>query len=501
MARLNWLQLNAGFRRLGALALVMFGITCALPAQALPLFARQTGMACLACHTVYPELTHFGRMFKLNGYQLDNGKDLQMITDEGKQILALPAIPNLALFVMTSYTQLGKALPDGSIPGARSLKDGGFQFPQQVSLLWGGKIAPHFGAFAQVTYDDASDTFNIDNTDLRFADVVVLPNKTPLTYGMSINNNPTVEDPWNTTPAFGFPYVPPEIFVPSLASPLINAGTAYQVAGPVFYALWNEQAYAAFGVYHYARNGDNSPGNPITGGPAPLDSATGYGGFPQVAANWNPYWRLAYEYDYDRYTFMLGTYGSYFKLSPGGAIGAPLQGATNNYTDIAEDFQIQFIGEKNTATFKGTYVKEAQALNAYAAAGVSNNTDWLSYLSTDFTYWYMRRYGFTVGYLSTQGSTDPLLYPSAPTTVTSSTGATFPVGVTNSAVSNPGTSAWVGELLWAPWLNVKIDLQYISYTKFNGSKDNYDGCAGVCASGGRNASNNNTLYLLMWFAL
>src|SRR5271169_2333405 len=282
MARLNWLQFNSSLQRCGALALVMLGITCALPAQALPVFARQTGMACLACHTVYPELTHFGRMFKLNGYQLDNLKDIQMYTDEGKQVLSLPPIPGLALFVMTSYTQLGKSLPDSNIPGATSVSDGGFQFPQQVSLLWGGKIAPHFGAFAQVTYDDASNTFNIDNTDLRFADVFVLPNKTPLTYGVSFNNNPTVEDPWNTTPAFGFPYVPPEVFVPTLASPLINAGTAYEVAGPVGYVLWNEQAYAAFGVYHYARNGSNSPGNPITGGPAPVDSTTS-----EVAVNWN----------------------------------------------------------------------------------------------------------------------------------------------------------------------------------------------------------------------
>ena len=72
-----------------------------------------------------------------------------------------------------------------------------------------------------------------------------------------------------------------------------------------------------------------------------------------MASNWNPYWRLAYEYDYDRYTFMVGTYGSYFKLSPGSDIGAPLKGATNNYTDIAEDFQIQFIGEKNYCDLEG----------------------------------------------------------------------------------------------------------------------------------------------------
>ncbi|MEJ2687039.1 MAG: cytochrome C, partial [Gammaproteobacteria bacterium] len=39
-------------------------------ANAVPSFARQTGLACMACHTVFPELTPFGRTFKLNGYTL-----------------------------------------------------------------------------------------------------------------------------------------------------------------------------------------------------------------------------------------------------------------------------------------------------------------------------------------------------------------------------------------------------------------------------------------------
>src|SRR6202142_1349486 len=272
MKRGNWFQINAWYQGVGVLALVLFGIVGAHPAQALPLFARQTGVACLACHTVYPELTHFGRMFKLNGYQLDNGKDLQVTTDEGKQVLALPAVPNLALFVMVGDVQLAKAIPDSNIAGAKSFANGGIELPQQLSLLYGGKIAPHFGAFAQVTYDFGSDTFNIDNTDFRFADTLVLPNKTKLTYGVSINNNPTIEDPWNTTFAFGFPYVPPEIAVPSLTGPVINGGFSYDVAGPVFYALWNEQLYGAFGFYKAAEVG--SPGNPITGFPAPYDSSS-----------------------------------------------------------------------------------------------------------------------------------------------------------------------------------------------------------------------------------
>ena len=39
-------------------------------AQAVPSFARQTGLECVACHVSWPELTPVGRQFKLGGYTL-----------------------------------------------------------------------------------------------------------------------------------------------------------------------------------------------------------------------------------------------------------------------------------------------------------------------------------------------------------------------------------------------------------------------------------------------
>ncbi|MDA3889455.1 MAG: hypothetical protein PF443_11815, partial [Allgaiera sp.] len=57
------------FSKLSAIPVLMFsafvGIT---PAHAVPSFARQTGMTCNACHTTIPELTAFGRQFKMGGY-------------------------------------------------------------------------------------------------------------------------------------------------------------------------------------------------------------------------------------------------------------------------------------------------------------------------------------------------------------------------------------------------------------------------------------------------
>ncbi|MEE3500610.1 hypothetical protein [Acidiphilium acidophilum] len=37
-------------------------------AHAIPAFAAQTGMHCSACHIGFPQLTPYGRMFKLQGY-------------------------------------------------------------------------------------------------------------------------------------------------------------------------------------------------------------------------------------------------------------------------------------------------------------------------------------------------------------------------------------------------------------------------------------------------
>ncbi len=59
---------------LGALAIVGLGVLIKpQPASALPCFAMQTGQPCAACHTAFPELTPFGRLFKLSGYTAGGG--------------------------------------------------------------------------------------------------------------------------------------------------------------------------------------------------------------------------------------------------------------------------------------------------------------------------------------------------------------------------------------------------------------------------------------------
>src|SRR5487761_210687 len=101
------------YRTAGALALGLGGLVVAASmlfsqqhrADALPAFASQTGQPCTACHIggFGPQLTPFGRAFKINGY-----------TQGGGQGLAAH-IP-LSGMLEGSFTHTGKSLPDGTQP-------------------------------------------------------------------------------------------------------------------------------------------------------------------------------------------------------------------------------------------------------------------------------------------------------------------------------------------------------------------------------------------------
>src|SRR6202166_2233667 len=179
------------------------------PSWAVPSFARQTGMACAACHTVFPELTPFGREFKLNGYVLDNIKQIKGITLANRETLAINSLPPISMMLQVSYTHTGKALPDSAVSGALA-KDGDVLFPQQASLFYAGKIADDLGAFVQLTYDGVGDSFGFDNSDIRYVRHFNTgsgkESENNLVLGVTVNNGPTVQDVWNTTAAWGFPF-------------------------------------------------------------------------------------------------------------------------------------------------------------------------------------------------------------------------------------------------------------------------------------------------------
>jgi hypothetical protein len=448
------------------LPLMAIGLLCLLSANswAVPSFARQTGMTCAACHTVFPELTPFGREFKLNGYVLDNIKQITGIDIDSHQTLALNSIPPISMMVQISHTHTGTALPDSALSGSLA-KDGEVLFPDQASFFYAGKIANELGAFIQLTYDGVADHFGVDNTDIRYAHHMSFGGANGdghnMILGVTLNNNPSVQDVWNTTPAWGFPYAGSSVAPGPIAATQIDGALAQSVAGLGVYIWVDDHWYAEISGYSPA----------VVGGAHPLDSTQS-----NVAHGLAPYWRLAYEQRWDRNSLSVGTYGINIKTSPGN--GTPLQGPTNQYKDVAGDIQYQFIGEDHLVTVLATYIHENQTLDAsFFDQFAANATNTLKTLRLTGEYSYQRRVGGSLGYFSTSGTNDTILYAAAP--------------VVGSASNSPDTSGYIAELNYLPWLNTKLQIQYVGYDKFNGMRTNYD-------SSGRNASNNNTLYALVW---
>lgn len=416
-----------------------------------PAYSRQTRLACSACHYQMPHLTPFGRKFKLNGYTLTGLKVIREPSDSaGKESLALLPIPMISAMILSSVTQTNKALP-GTQNGTAAL-------PEQLGIYAAGGITPKIGVFSQFTYSAADGSFGIDMLDLRFADHHTVAHR-DLLYGITLHNNPTLQDVWNTVPAWGFPYMSSSTAPSPIASTLIDGALAQAVAGLGAYSLYANTLYTEVTFYRAAPQGLAMP----------LDSTA-----TNVAAGMIPYWRVALQHESPSTSLMVGTFGFDAHMYPTGVTGP-----RDHYSDIGVDAQVEQRG--GTAAWIGhaSYIHERQQLLATQLAGGATNVDQtLATARLSIAYLPSAHFGYTLGYFQTTGTSDPLLYA--------------PDEVSGSRTGSPNASGLIGEIDYNPWQNTRLGLQYITYNKFNGSSTSY----GV--AGGRSASDNDTLYLFLW---
>jgi hypothetical protein len=87
-------------------------------AEAVPSFTRQTGLKCSVCHSNPPELTAFGRKFKLEGYTLTDPK-ADTIGD--KDVTIRRDFP-LSVMLLASHTATQTAVPGAQGANAGSLR-------------------------------------------------------------------------------------------------------------------------------------------------------------------------------------------------------------------------------------------------------------------------------------------------------------------------------------------------------------------------------------------
>ncbi len=419
--------------------------------SAVPSYARQTGLACSGCHYAPPELNPAGRRFKLTGY-VDRGDETKTVKAEGgKSRAPLDLLASLPLSVMleASYTNLKSPIP--------STQNGNFEFPQDISLFLSGAWTSKVGSFLQVTYDVHDTSFSMDNTDIRYANKTKLSGR-ELVYGLDLNNNPTVEDLWNDTPAWGYPWIESDFAPVPGATPIINGPLAQDVAGIGAYAMWNSHLYLDVAAYRSEHVGGAQP-NPGTG-------------FAYNIRGLAPYWRLAWQQSGAKTQFELGTYGMHMHTTPGA-----ITGLEDEYTDAAVDTQIdQTVFRKDVVSLRGTFIHENSDLlyTFFTLGAAARAPHHLNTVMANAEYHYGNRLTGTFGWFDTSGTSDPTLFASAPIS-----------GFLN---GNPQSAGYIGNLSYWPWQNLQLAAQYTGYTRFNGGSTNYDGA-------GRNASSNNTVYL------
>jgi len=416
-------------------------------ASAIPSFARQTNLSCATCHTIFPELTAFGRLFKLNGYTMTGMKTIKEVSENGTNRLNLLKTLPISASVQTAYTNVNKAVP--------GTQNNTIDFPQEFSLFVGGEITPHIGAFIQLSYENSEASFGWDMADIRYANHTKLADKN-LIYGVTLNNMLTLQDPWNTTPAFTFPYQTSGVAPTPGAEVLLESENLMGVVGLGAYGLWNNLIYGEFSIYRSSHQGAANP---------PDNTSM------NTIKSLVPYWRLAIQHQFGNQYLQVGTLGIKADIYPTG-----ISGLTDDYTDVGVDFNYENNIENNSIAVRSSYIHETQDLNAtFLAGGVANPSIALNKFKINASYYLHHQIGLTVGYFNINGDNDAIFYG-------------------GNLSQKPNSNGIVVEFSVAPWLNTKFDIQYTAYNKFDGSSDNYDGT-------GRNASDNNTFYLISWIAL
>lgn len=114
----------------------VWGMVVPQQAQAVPAFARQTGMTCLSCHYQhYPTLNAFGRAFKSSGYTMRGAQSLI----EGDDLSTTSNL-NISLVSKLRYQK-----SNGSDPDAAPTNRGEIQWPDEAALLIGGRVGEKIG--------------------------------------------------------------------------------------------------------------------------------------------------------------------------------------------------------------------------------------------------------------------------------------------------------------------------------------------------------------------
>ncbi len=319
-------------------------------------------------------------------------------------------------------------------PKHATTQDHALTIPQS-SIFFGGKITDNIGAFVQTTLDNAG-VYGADNTDFRYANTAKLSG-IDVEYGVTLNNNPTVQDLWNSTSAWGFPYAGT-----NGTNGVNNGGTILDgldnAVGLTAYGMWNNWLYTEIGAYK---------GSKVNGFLNIFHFSTDTAANRKVGYNYIdgtvPYARVALQHNIGKNYFMIGT--QYLRAKVIGNYYAATPDASITFKDYAIDGEWQYTNGNHIVTAEASRIWEKQS---------NGNSDNLTTTKGKISYFYQHKYGVTLDYIT---------------------------DANNAGTQNTGSTI---QLDFLPTQKIKLAAQFNNYTRFGGTTNN--------------ASDNNNIGLIGW---
>jgi hypothetical protein len=365
--------------------------------------------------------------FKIGGYTETDGK-------EGK-------IP-VSGMAIGSFT---RTKADGE-PGDGGVKANNNLRLDEAALFYAGRITNSIGAFAELGYDGIDRSVALGGVDVRFARAVKMGDR-EATLGISFNNKPTIQDPFNTLPAWSFPFVSSPVAAGTgEATSFIGDGLSERVLGATGYVHYGN-VYGELGSY-----GSLSPS---------VQSKLGHGrDYQRMKFGNNAYWRLAWMQDLKTQAYHVGVFGLSANVQPDRTVAS----AKDRYRDIGIDASYQFLGTReHVVTVNGSHLRER-------LTNVDGERSRLRETRLNASYYYQQTWGGSLGHFSTTGSD--------------------PTAATNGQMLQLDWTPWGKESASQPaslgWANLRLGFQYWNYNKFSGTR------AG--------AKDHNTAYLFGWLS-
>ncbi|MGN6280383.1 cytochrome C [Frateuria sp.] len=389
--------------------------------QATAAFARQTGSACADCHAAAygPALTPYGMRFKINGFTETNG--------EGTK---LP----LAAQLIAQYTNPTRGDSTTNLT--------------EADLFLAGRLTEHVGGFVKIEADHEGDggyNTRLSNVDLRYVAHDLKLGGRDLVLGVSVNNNPSFDDPIGALPAPA--YLGPPGVTGTLLNPSSPGSLANRVVGGGIYGFYDAQWYAEVGSYRsLSASQQDGLGYSRSGDPGRL-SGTGY-------------LRLAWMKDLKRQFFSAGVVALTTQRR------LPRSAAADDITDLGYDLTYQYLGNRDHIV-QLNYVNIMERRHYGSAPAIAGLVAPAHATARDqvltVTYTFRQSYGISATHLMSTGSRDPVRYG--------------PLG-------DPATTSNLFSLYWTPlgkddsWTstaNLKLAVSWFRFTRFNGRRSNIFG--------------------------